>query len=185
MQKEIWKDVVGWEGYYQVSNCGNVRALDRVVVDKNGFKRNHKSRLIKKTFDHAGYFRVSLTRNCKKSTKKVHRLVGDAFIENKGNLPTINHINEIKTDNRVENLEWMSFVDNINYGTAQIRAHESLKNGPCAKKVVQKTLEGQFVRVWDSQREAGRHGYSDKHISAVCKGKRNQCDGFKWEYYNG
>lgn len=179
---ELWKNIEGYEGYYQVSTFGRVRALDRIVVDKNGFKRHHKRRILKSTYDHAGYLRVSLTKGCKKSTRKVHRLVGQAFIKNTDNLPTINHINEIKDNNFVWNLEWMSFEDNINYGTAQIRAHKALKNGPCAKKVNQFTLRGEFVRQWDSQREAGRNGYSDKHISAVCKNKRKQCDGFIWRY---
>jgi len=180
---EEWKPVNGFEGYYEVSSIGKVKALDRVIFDKNGFKKHHKERILKQQLSNRGYKKVSLTKDCIKKTFFIHRLVALSFIENENNLPTINHINEIKTDNRVENLEWMTFEDNATYGTAQIRAHEALKNGPCSKVVHQYTLDGKFVKSYPSVSEAGRTTqFCPKKISAVAVGNRKTHKGYFFSY---
>ena len=110
---EKWRDIVGYNGKYQVSNYGRVR--------------NNKQLLFKPYPNSCGYLRVGLRRNGVLHREFVHRLVAEAFINNPYNLPVVNHKNEDKEDNRAVNLEWMSISDNLNYGTLQERKRSSLK----------------------------------------------------------
>lgn len=116
MEKEIWKDVVGYEGMYLISNFAKIKSLDKVVRTK-GFNatRIHKGKMLscRKTDD--GYVRINLSKENKKKTYKIHRLVAEAFIENVYNKPTINHIDGNKENNIVNNLEWMDWDENYNH----------------------------------------------------------------------
>lgn len=119
---EIWKDVKGFEGYYEVSDLGRVRRLDRYDYGC-GYARFYKGRILKNlVYKKTGYFHVQL---CKCGTiinKSVHRLVAEAFIPNPDNLPQVNHKDEDKSNNCVDNLEWCDAVYNMNYGTRQTRS---------------------------------------------------------------
>lgn len=111
MKQEIWKDVCGYEGLYQVSNVGNVRSLNYKGV------RGRVNEL-SKGLSGSGYYVVVLCRDKKQTTVNVHRLVAEAFIDNKDNKPVVNHKDEDKTNNSVDNLEWVTEKENVNWGTS-------------------------------------------------------------------
>lgn len=119
---EIWKSVNGYEGYYEISNLGNVRSLDRIIFLGNSFKLKRGKKL---TINNAGsnYSHVQLSKNNKIKRKYIHRLVAEAFIPNPFNKKEVNHINENKRDNRVVNLEWATRQENINHSNIGTKNH--------------------------------------------------------------
>jgi hypothetical protein len=179
MEDEVWKDIEGYEGFYQVSDKGRIKSLDRIVISGYGKPHRLKGKILKAQTHHCGYLEITLHKDGKKNTHKVHRLVAEAFIQNIDNLKEVNHKNEDKTDNQVENLEWCNRTYNINYGTSLQRRAEK-----CSKKVYQYTLTGELVKVWNSTAECGRNGYAANNISNCCR--RKYCykthKGFRWSY---
>lgn len=131
--KEVWKDVVGYEGRYLVSNLGRVKSPERDKVYPAGFVCHAKEKFICVTFDRDGYPRVSLWKDRHLKTFQVHRLVAEAFIPNPSSLPQVNHKDEIKYHNFPSNLEWCTNKYNNNYGTKidrqkatrQLHAHKA------------------------------------------------------------
>ena len=160
MREEIeeWRDIIGYEGLYQVSIFGRVKSL------KFG-----KEKILKPGTNACGYLQVILCKDGKKKVCNVHRLVANAFLPNPNNLPEVNHINEIKTDNRVSNLEWMTSKDNTRYSQAVA--------------VNQFTLDGRFIRTWDCIMEIQYQlGFNNRNIGSCCQGKRKSAYGFLWRY---
>jgi hypothetical protein len=111
-QNEIWKDIAGYEGYYQISNRGNVKSLDRFVINSKGFKRFYKGKVLSKILTNSGYFCVNLTIGKKRNQFFIHRLLGIYFIPNPKNLPEIDHLDAVKTNNDLHNLEWVTSEEN-------------------------------------------------------------------------
>ena len=162
MIKEYWKPVVGYEGLYMVSNWGRVKSI------KFG-----KERILKPVTNSSGYLLVGLYKNNIEKKYSVHRLVAEAFIPNPYNLPQVNHRDENKLNNNVDNLEWCTNEYNINYGTRTERY---------SKPVLQYTLDGEFVGEWPSARECGRNGFNQGSVSACCRGELKTHKGFIWRY---
>ena len=123
---EVWKDVPGYEGLYQVSNCGNVRSLDRLIKRKGQGDLPLKGGTVKQ-FSNKGYKVVTLSKESKLKQFKVHRLVALAFIPNPDSLPQVNHKDENPANNCIENLEWCDDRYNSNYGTRSQRMANSKK----------------------------------------------------------
>ena len=112
---EIYVDISGYEEYYQVSNYGNVRSLDRVIKEKTGKTQTIKGRVLKQRTNPGGYCYIGLRKNGTKATFAIHQLVAQAFIPNPDNKRTVNHISGIKTDNNVNNLEWATYSENLSH----------------------------------------------------------------------
>ena len=146
---EIWKTLKGYEGDYEVSNMGNVRSVDKVFtcysLRGNGIhERTRYGRVLQPSIQNNGYCVVWLSRNGKVKAHTVHRLIATTFIENPNNYYCVNHKNGNKTDNRVENLEW------LNRST-----HQSIHNTENKKKLTyQYTLDNTLVKEWKSVKEA-------------------------------
>ena len=174
MENEIWKDIKGFEGIYQISNQGRVRSLDRVVIFKNGASRKYKGQILSKMISKYGYERVDLRMNGKHKIYSVHRLVAEAFIPNPEGKETVNHKDENKQNNCVDNLEWMTIKENSNYGTRNMRM---------AKSQGQKVRCIETGKIYYSLTEAERQTGIDRHrISRVCKGLQEMTIGTHWEY---
>lgn len=175
---EIWKDVVGFEGFYKVSNKGNVYSVGR--VSSQGKKCGGLT--LKPRCVGDGYLQVSLYKNGKMKSKYIHRLVAEAFIPNPKSLPQINHIDEVKDNNELSNLEWCTREYNNHYGTRIERFTQAL-----SKKVRAVNVETGEVITFNSTQEAGRKGYSQSSVAAACKGVYNIGDGhtykgYRWSY---
>lgn len=176
---EVWKDILGYEGLYQVSSLGRVRSLDRIVKCGRGSgKRVIHGQLIKPMIDRGGYQCVNLYLNQHLKVMKVHRLVASVFIPNPNNLPQVNHKNEIKTDNKVSNLEWCDVSYNINYGkrNEKVAIHFS-------KEVLQFQLDGVYVASFPSAASIHRGlGFDASKICDCCNRKRKTAYGYIWRY---
>lgn len=174
MKVEEWKSIDGFEDFYEVSNFGNVRSLN---YHNWGIIKN-----LTPVIDRYGYKRVCLCMNGKQYNRVIHRMVATAFLENPNGFPQINHINEIKTDNRVENLEWCTAKENASYGSRNKRMARSKKNKNC-KSVIQMDLSGSEIRRWVSFAEINRVlGYDVGFLARCCKGRSKTAYGYKWQY---
>lgn len=112
---EVFVDIQGYEGYYQVSNYGNVKSLDRVIKEKTGKTQTLKGRILKPRINPGGYYYVGLGKNGTRATFAIHQLVARAFIPNPNKKRTINHINGNKLSNSVSNLEWSTYSENLEH----------------------------------------------------------------------
>lgn len=177
---EIWKDIKGYEGLYQVSNEGRVKSCDRVIVTNNTI-RNYKGRIIKVGRKPDGYIICQLYNTGKVGRFRVHRLVAEAFIDNPDGKEHVDHINGIKSDNRACNLRWCTQKENNNFELYREKQKNKIN---CSKKVYQYTLDNQLVNTYPSTMEVERVlGFKNPSISACCLGKKNTHKGYKWSYY--
>lgn len=188
MTTEHWKAIPGYEGYYEVSDLGRVKSIDRIIPNPKNGKMNFlvKGKIRKLQKAHDGYLRVTLNKNGNAKKYFVHRLVMYAFCPNPDpdKYTQINHKNEITNDNRPENLEWCTQTYNNNYGGRIAKQANALVNGKRAKAVGQYTLNGKLVKIWPSTRECGRHGFKHSGVGACCLGKWTSYKGYKWKYVN-
>lgn len=182
--EEIWRDIEGYYGYYQVSNFGNVRSLDRYLVF-NGTISLRKGKVLTQHTEKKGYKVVTLSKDNKQKVYKVHRLVAEAFIQNPDNLPQVNHKDEDKTNNCVYNLEFCTQKYNLNYGTRTERMIQSRNGTTKPKSVLQFTKNGEFIKEYPSTCEASRQtGINQSNISACCRGHKRyrHAGGFIWKF---
>ena len=180
---EIWKDYKDYEGLYQASNLGRMRSLDTYRKDRNGSVKFYKGRILKPITVGNGYLKVTLYKNNKQKPYYIHRLVAEVFIPNPENLPEVNHKDENKLNNNAENLEWCDREYNCNFGTRNERVIAKNTNGKCSKPVLQYTLNGEFVREWESAKQAEREGgFISTNICMCCKGKIKKHKDFIWKY---
>ena len=168
LPNEIWKDIKGYEGLYQVSNYGRVKSFTRNTIRTHILKCNVKKN---------GYIYITLYNNGYKYYR-LHRLVAETFIPNPNNYPCINHKDENKQNNKIDNLEWCTWKYNANYGTRNQRVINKH-----IKKVCQYDLNENCIKIWDSLSSIGEElGYCISHISQCCNGKRYTAHKYIWKY---
>lgn len=180
--EEIWKPVKGYEGLYEVSNTGKVRSRDRTIAYT--FCGEKHLRTIRGTVlkqrSNPEYYRVSLCKNGVTRDGYVHRIVAEAFIPNPYGLSQVNHLDENKANNRADNLEWITPLENVRYGTGNARSAATR-----SKPIAQYTRDGILVKVYRSLSEIKReHGWAITSISNAARG-RGDCKhpyGFDWHY---
>ena len=166
-EEEIWCPIKGYESIYEVSDKGRVKSV------KFG-----KERILKPRRTPQGYLLVCLCKNGEIKQCLVHRLIAQTFIPNPDNLPQVNHKDEDKENNSVQNLEWCDRKYNINYGTRTQRQAEKI-----SKPVLQYEKSGEFVKEWKSTHDVQRNlGYFHNNISNCCNGKCKSSNGFIWKF---
>ena len=190
---EIWKDIEGYEGKYQVSSEGRVRSLN--------YNNTNEVKELKLDKRLDGYVYAGLSRCDKVKFYRVHRLVAQAFIPNLENKPYTDHINGIRDDNRVENLRWCSPQENSSFPLAIEHFSEAKKGKTSPTKgmrlseehkrkisealsipVYQYSLDKELVAIWPSAAEAGRNGFNNSTISKCCRGIKKTHKGFIFSY---
>lgn len=166
---EFWKDVVGYEGLYQVSNLGRIKSLPKTIVIYNGGITTRREKILKQGI-RAKYYKFVALSNGKETRRfGVHRLVAQAFLPNPNNLPEVNHKDENPANNNVLNLEWCDREYNINYSKA--------------KAVVMCDLDGNEICRFDSIKKASeKTKISRTGINNALTGYSNSSGGYKWHY---
>ena len=179
--EEVWKDVEGYEGRYQVSNLGHVMSLN--------YKAHGYSKVLTPKKNNKGYLWVELQKNGARKQVLVHRLVACAFLENPLGLSQVNHKDENPQNNQSSNLEWCDAKYNVRYS---LELHPERQKRPKRFSVYKRRLDlkvnqydknGNFVKQWDNSRDVFvKTGMSDWSISECCRGNRKTAYGFIWQY---
>lgn len=182
---ELWKNIEGYEGKYQISNKGNVKSL----IDNKG---NSRELIRKLRVGKQGYYYVNLFIGCKSKSKKIHRLVAEHFIDNPHNKPCVNHIDGNKLNNNVDNLEWCTCSENSKHavkhglmvmptGVKNYMFNRHGAQNPNSVPVFQCDLQGNVIKEWVNMKIAGEQtGIHPTHISACCRGIRKTAGGYIW-----
>lgn len=177
MDKEIWKDIIGYEGLYQVSNLGRIKSLN--------FNHTKKEKIINPRTGNR-YYMIALYKNGVRKDCLLHRIVAENFIENKESKPYVNHKDENCFNNNVNNLMWCTHKENMNWGTRNIRISiKNTNNRKKCKKINQYDLQGNFIKTWDSIKEACENlNINPSHVSSCCRKKygRKTIGGYIWKY---
>lgn len=194
IEGEIWKDVVGYESIYKVSNFSRVKSLERKITIKNiyyggnTFHTNIREKILKQTIRTDGYLSVRLSKKGNSINCFCHRLVADSFIPNPEKKPFVNHKNGIRNDNMIENLEWCNNSENVIHSYNILNRKRSFlgkfgKYHNSSKKVIQFDLNGNEIKTWYSVVDIERElGFNQAAISHCCNGKTKTSNGFIWKY---
>lgn len=171
--EEKWKSIEGYEGLYEISTMGRVKSMERKVKNGNGY-RIVRERILKPHKHNNGYLQLLIHKEGTIKKYYIHRLVAEAFISNPLNFPEVNHLNEDKTDNRLENLEFCDKKHNCNYGT---RIERISKANSKPVKCIETGLT--FSSATEVKR---KFGFTSQSISACCNGKRKTCGKYHWKF---
>lgn len=180
---EEWRDIAISNGGYQISNLGRVRSVCRVALNCS---RHVHERILKTRVNKSGYEYVCIQVNGKRKAVKIHREVAKAFLDNPNGYEEVNHKDEVKTNNNVNNLEWCTRKYNANYGTTKLRAVENrLKS--YHNEVEQYSLDGSYIRTWNCPAQVEHEtnkAMRKQNIVACCHGKYKTSYGYVWKYAN-
>lgn len=177
---EEWKPIIGYEGLYEVSSFGRVRSVARYVKYRDGVHvSTRKSKMLALCYDKDGYLIVGLSRDGKRRTHKVHRLVAESFLKNRKALPQINHKNGRRDDNRVANLEWCSAKDNIAHKFNVLKYNATGRVGKRNERIKNISTGEVFASLSEAARSVG---CSHKAISYAIA-HNSFCRGCKWNKF--
>ena len=169
MEKEEWKDIKGFEGIYMISNLGRVKSLSRKKrKNKNSKYFLTKEKILKPRPTRLGYQNIVLFKNSVRTSFAIHRLVAIEFIPNPEKKAEVNHINEVKDDNRASNLEWMTRIENLRHSISV--------------KVYQYSQDKKLLKVWDNLTDTKKEGFNPCNVVDTCKGRQGHHRGFLWSY---
>jgi len=187
--EEVWKDINGSEGIYQVSSLGRIRSCDRIIVERPTQKTQRvKGKIIKTVPGTTGYLIFSLHNKYRQVSARVHRIVAMTFLPLLEGKNHVNHKNGIKTDNRVDNLEWVTRSEN------ELHKHRVLgikgacigrfgSDHPQSRKRIQLTPDDVVIREWNCAADIERElGFLSSGISACCSGVQKTAYGYKWKF---
>jgi hypothetical protein len=191
--KEIWKTIKGYEGYYEASNMGNIRSVDRIILSTANIlhtehKQFRKGKILKQGIGRKGYKIISLQKEGKRKTVYTHRIIASTFIENIDNKPCIDHINGIHTDNRAENLRWCTQKENINNPNTINKNIEILRQnniiGCKPKTIIQLDKDSlKIIREIPPRTSFFKEmGYTRGYITAACRNRKQNAYGYKWAF---
>jgi len=171
--EEVWKDIEGYEGLYQISNFGNVKSLN--------YRRTNEEKLLVPKTNNDGYLWVQLFGGARNRCFLVHRLVACAFVENPGKYDYVNHKDENKANNKASNLEWCTHLYNVQYSSIR---HVRVRNPRRTRKIVQLgRADNKVLCMWDNLISIKHEtGWSDWSIGECCKGNRKTAYGYIWRY---
>lgn len=190
MENEVWKDVVGYEGLYQVSNLGRLKSLEKSTKFYSGYQkkiceRKYPERIICKNHISNGYLQIELFKNGKVKRLTMHRIVAKTFIPNPNNYPCVNHKDGNKLNNNANNLEWCTYKQNTEHAIKTGLTKNKGKNNGFSRAVNQYDLQGNFIKKWDCIMDFYKSiNKSEKSssVSSCCSGKYKTAYGYKWKY---
>ena len=183
--KEIWKDIKGYDGIYQISDRGRVKSVYRVTKYVTGRTRTEKERVLKQEVNLHGYCTLRLCKNSEYKRFFIHRLIANAFIPNPKNKSSINHINSIRDDNEIDNLEWVTHSENCIHGHkyGNMKNSSKVHCGNVGKSVFQISRDGAVIRKYNTMTDASvSTGTLRTNIGLACRGKLKTAGGYKWAY---
>ena len=181
--EEVWKDIgiakgIDYTGFYQVSNMGRIKSLDRIIMRSNGRQHTCKNKIMSCCISLSGYIIVKLSKNLKYKSHLVHKLELTTFVPNLLNKRTVNHKDGNKLNNNLNNLEWATDIENIRHAFDTRLMY--------FRPVMMLSLDNEPLRIFRSIKEASKQsGAFESSISACCKKKKNYktAGGYKWEFY--